>query len=98
MQFPDARTVCGQAMASKIKGLTVDETFGEDLPDSLSADFDHVMIEGAPKFDELVLFHRKTRTLLVGDYFFNVHETRGWLTPLILKMTGSYKKPTQSKL
>mgnify|MGYP003633092769 CR=1 FL=1 len=97
-QFPDARTFAGSGMASKRKGLRVDETFGAKLPGTLSHDFDHVMIEGAPKFDELVLCHRASRTLIVADYFFNIHDTKGLLSPLVLKMTGSYKRATQSKL
>ncbi len=97
-QFPNAKTTAGIGMAKKRKNLRIDETFGAQLPKTLSADFDHVMIEGSPKFDELVLFHRASRTLIVADYFFNVHDTKGLLTPLVLKMTGSYKKATQSKL
>jgi len=97
-QFPNAKTVCGTGMANKRKTLHIDETFDETLPGALSDDFDHVMVEGAPKFDELVLFHRDSKTLIVADYFFNVHETQGLITPLILRMTGTYKKATQSKL
>ena len=97
-QFPDAQTLCGEAMRQKRKALRIDATFGETLPGPLSDDFDHVMIKGAPKFDELVLFHRASRTLIVADYFFNMHDTEGLLTSLVLRMTGSYKKATQSKL
>ncbi len=97
-QFPDAKTVCGASMASKRASLRIDETFGERLPGALSDDFEHVMIGGAPKFDELVLFHRASRTLIVADYFFNIHDTKGLLSPLILKMTGTHKKATQSTL
>jgi hypothetical protein len=96
--FPDAQTICGAGMAKKKKDLRIDATFGDSLPGTLSDDFDHVMIEGAPRFDELVLLHRPSKSLIVADYFFNIHETEGLLSPLVLRMTGSYKKATQSKL
>lgn len=52
---------------------------------------------GAPKFDEVVFLHPASRTLLVTDYFFNIRECRGWLTPWVLRMSGAYKKFAQSR-
>lgn len=97
-QFPDALTIGGPGLAEKVKTLRIDATYGSALPGNLGDDFEHVLIEGAPRFSELVLLHRESRTLLVADYFFNIQDAEGILTPLILRMTGSYKKATQSKL
>lgn len=97
-QFPNALTVAGPGMTEKVKTLQIDATYGPTLPGKLSEDFEHVMIEGAPRFNELVLLHRASKTLLVADYFFNIHDTKGLLTSLVLRMTGTHGKAAQSKL
>ncbi len=96
--FPNAQTLGGEGLQAKNKGLRIDQTYGATVPEVLSKNFEVVRIEGAPRFDEVVLLHRRSKTLIVADYFFNVHETKGFLTPTILRMTGSYKRSTQSKL
>ena len=64
---------------------------------SWSAELTPLLLEGAPKFDEVVFLHAATRTLVVTDYFFNIQECRGWLSPWIFRMTGTYRKFAQSR-
>lgn len=97
-QFPEARTVAPRGLSEKVEGLTVDEEISDALPPELASDFDFVAIEGASRFNEFVLMHRPSQSLLVGDYFFNIQRTRGLLTPTLLRLTGTYKVAAQSRL
>jgi hypothetical protein len=57
-----------------------------------------VEIAGAPELHEFVFLHRPSATLIVTDLVFNIHEARGLLTPLILRMVGAWRRFDQSKL
>ncbi len=84
--------------SKNVRNLSIHETVQDQLPADLENDLAAVFIHGAPRLSEIVLFHQRSKTLLVADYFFNVQQTQGILTPLMLKLFGTYKKPTQSKL
>jgi hypothetical protein len=49
-------------------------------------------IEGAPARDEVVFFHRASRTLYTADLFFNLYRTSGWLAPLAFRLIGTYRR------
>jgi hypothetical protein len=97
--FPEATLVGPTGMANRVKRLSVDREINASETEPFGPDFRAVFVGGAPKFNEILLQHRPTGTLLVADYFFNIHETKGFLTPFILdKLSGALKKPAQSKL
>lgn len=97
--FPSAKLVGPSGMQKRVKRLSVDREVGEGEAEPFGPDFRAVFVGGAPKFNEILLQHRPSGTLLVADYFFNIHETKGFLTPFILdKLSGALKKPAQSKL
>lgn len=50
------------------------------------------MIEGAPRVNECVFYHRATKTLYVTDLCFNIEHPKGFLTPVTFRMMGTYKK------
>ena len=47
--------------------------------------------------NEVVFFHRASRSLLVSDLFFNVTEPETWSTGLVLRMMGTYKRFARSR-
>jgi hypothetical protein len=97
--FPDAQIVGPRGIDKKLPGVNFSEFIEEGPSARLGPDFEHVFIGGSPKMNEVVLHHRATSSLIVADYFFNIHETEGFLTPFVLKyFSGAYKKPAQSKL
>jgi len=53
---------------------------------------DAVRIEGATARDEIVFFHRASRTLYTADLFFNLYRTTGWLAPLAFRVMGTYRR------
>ncbi len=96
-RYPDA-TVWGVAGLSKKRSdLRFDAIVGEaEAP--WSSEFTPLSIKGMPWANEAVFFHHATKTLVVTDLIFNIHEVQGWITPLILRMAGAYRKPAQSRL
>jgi glyoxylase-like metal-dependent hydrolase (beta-lactamase superfamily II) len=57
-----------------------------------------LVIEGAPKRNEVVFFHRATRTLYTADLVFNIHRHAGLLTPLTFRAMGIYKRFAVAKM
>lgn len=51
-----------------------------------------VQLEGMPKVNEAVFFHRASRTLFAGDLVFNIEPPGGFRAWLLLVMFGVYRK------
>jgi hypothetical protein len=57
-----------------------------------------VVIEGAPKRNEVVFFHRASRTIYTADLALNIREPAGFLTSLGLRLMGVYRRFGAAKL
>jgi hypothetical protein len=86
-RWPDARVHGAAGLRSKRPDLHLHATL--EGPTELHPDLLAVPVEGVPRFSEYVLLHRPSRTLVVTDLVFHVHESRGWMTPWILRMVGA---------
>lgn len=64
--------------------------WGDEIP--------HVFLEGSPWMNEVVFLHRASRSLVLTDLVFNLHEVRGWFTRLVLRMVRAYRRVGQSRL
>jgi hypothetical protein len=53
---------------------------------------DFAVVYGAPKRNEVVFFHKPSRTLYTADLVFNIEEPRGLLSPLAFRAMGIYKR------
>jgi hypothetical protein len=95
-RYPDATLSAPGGLIAK-RG---DHRF-QDLTDTSpewSSELSPLHMTGTPRLDEVVFLHRPSRTLLVTDYFFNIHEAQGWLTPWVLRLTGTWRRFAQSRL
>ncbi|MEO0593160.1 MAG: DUF4336 domain-containing protein [Myxococcota bacterium] len=97
-RWPDATMIGARGLLRKRPDLTFDATL--DSAELEWPGVEHVYIEGAARLGETVFFHRPSRSLVCTDLMFNLHanNTRGFLTPWILRMTGAYGRPAQSRL
>lgn len=57
----------------------------------------YVVVEGAPRRNEVVFFHRPSKTVYTADLFFNVQHA-GLLSSLPLRMMGVYQRFGMAKL
>jgi hypothetical protein len=93
-RWPRARVWGARGLETKAKGVAF-----EPLPPSGAMEGLCVRkIEGFPYIEEHVFLHEPSRTLVVTDLVFNVHEARGIGMPLYLRMVGAWKKTAQSVL
>ena len=53
---------------------------------------------GRARLDKVVFLHPASRSLLVADLLFNVTAPDNWLTGLILRLMGTYKRLGPSRL
>lgn len=58
----------------------------------------HVYIQGAMRLNEISLFHKSSRTLIVVDMCFHILHPKGWAAPIMLRLMGTYKKFAVSRL
>lgn len=97
-RYPDARLYAPPGLARKRPDLSIDVTLGTDAArDALGPGLEHVLIEGAPRAAEVCFFHPASRSLLVGDLVFNIHEYRGFVTGLVLRAVGAHRRLAPSR-
>ncbi len=97
-RFGGARGWIVPKLATKRPALAGHQPLGDTPPAAWAADFDQHRIAGAPGLDEVVFFHRASKSLLVTDLVFNILEYRGWISGLVFRMAGVHKRLAQSRL
>ncbi len=97
-RWPDAQLVSSSAHHLLGTKLPPSVDLDPEVPAAWAEVFDSQLIEGCPKVAETVFLHRASRTLIVTDLLFNIHESKALLMPLILRLTGAWKRPMQSRL
>lgn len=76
--FPEARVVAVPGLKARVRGLRIDEVWGDTLPGVLKGVAEVLPLDGCPKLEEQVLFLPATRTLLGVDLVFNLHGMTGF--------------------
>lgn len=103
-RHPDAEVWAAPGLPAKRKDLSLPNLLGPDLgagrpAPPWAAELTPFFLAGAPKADESVFLHRATGTLVVTDSYFNlVDGAPGFLSPVLFRLVGSWKKGCQSKL
>jgi hypothetical protein len=54
-----------------------------------SDEIDHFVFRGGRMFIEVIFYHKKSKTLILTDFAFNIHDTGSWFSNLLLKASGS---------
>jgi len=87
-RFPRATLHGAPGLAAKRTDLKIDRELGTPDPAWKDA-FDVAIIDGAPRLNEALLFHRPSGTLACADFMFNVTQPANFMTKLILSMGGT---------
>jgi len=94
-RWKSARVLASPVLAKKLGSFPF-----EPLPETGRIDgMEGVRVEriqGAPRIQEHVFLHEGSRSLVVGDLLFNVHECRSFWMRLVLRVGGTWKKTAQS--
>ena len=96
--FPEAKFYTIPQLAKKRPDLSnpIMIRDGETYP--WSQELDHFVFRGGKFFAEAVFFHRASRTLVLTDFAFNIHDTGSRLANFMLKVTKSFKRFGQTGL
>lgn len=57
-----------------------------------------IVIEGAPKINEVVFYHRDSKTLIVTDLLFNLKNLKSLPEKLVYGLMGTFNNPAVSRL
>jgi len=96
-RYPQALLTAAPGLAEKRAELPVADVLADEAPPAWEGVIDQQVIRGAPRLNEVVMFHRPSRTLIVSDLVFNVRHPRGWSTALALRMMGTHGRLRQSR-
>lgn len=72
-------------------------TFGVDAW-PYDAQLAFVVVEGAPRRNEVVFFHRPSRTIYTADLLFNLQQPTGWLSSIALRVMGVHGRLAAARM
>ena len=96
--FPHAPVYAAPGLREKLGNVRVDEVLGEEAPALWAADLEQTLVGGAPSLNEVVFFHRASRTLLCLDLCFNVRRSPSLVTRAFMRLNGAYDRFGPSRL
>jgi hypothetical protein len=89
--YPDARLWIGPGVEHKRPDLAFEAVLGDEAPAEWRGQLDQVFFAGRPYENEVVFFHRASRTLILCDLCFYFGPQMPWPTRLVARVLGSYR-------
>jgi len=96
--YPEARLWVAPGLDRKRPDLAFVAVLGDEAPEEWRGEVDQVFFRGRPYENEVVFFHRASRTLLLCDLAFNFGPRAAAPTRLLMKLIRSYGHFGPSKL
>lgn len=96
-RYPQARVFGSPGLEKKLGGFSFEPLPATGRIAGMREDIRVERIEGAPSLTEHVFLHERSRSLLVTDLFFNIHECRSFGMRTVLRVVGAWKKTAQSR-
>lgn len=101
-RYPEARLVGAPGIARKRKDLRFDVVLdcadADPTPAAWAGQLSVAPLAGCPEFDELTLYHRASRTLVVTDLLMNVHRAQGVFSRWAFQLEGCWRRPGVPRL
>ena len=88
--YPEARLWVAPGLERKRPDLRFVDVLGDDAPAEWKDEVDQVFFRGRPYENEVVFFHRASRTLIMCDLAFNFGPRAAAPTRLLMKLLRSY--------
>lgn len=95
--YPNAQLFISYGLERKIKDLEYYAFLSEE-EQRWSNDLDLICIQGMPKLNEFVFYHKSTSTLICSDFVFNIQKETNFCMKLLWKFAGTYKNFGQSRI
>jgi hypothetical protein len=96
--YPEARLWVGPGLERKRPDLRFAGVLGDEAPAEWKGQVDQVFFRGRPYENEVVFFHRASRTLILCDLAFNFGPHAAAATRLLMRLLQSYGRFGPSKL
>jgi glyoxylase-like metal-dependent hydrolase (beta-lactamase superfamily II) len=90
--FPAAKVVAPRSAAARNPELRIDVEIGDPKFTEAVPEFALFPLEGAPFWDETLLYHRPTETLFGADVVLRADETDHWSWRFAARVTGCFKR------
>ena len=88
--YPDARLWVAPGLPRKRPDLVYVDVLSDDAPAEWKAEVEQVFFAGRPYENEVVFFHRASRTLIMCDLAFNFGPRTAAPTRLLMRLLRSY--------
>jgi hypothetical protein len=96
-RYPKARVFGAPGLAKKLGSFAF-----EHLPERGEIDGVRGLrverIQGVPNIEEHAFLHEASRSLIVTDLMFNIHQCRSFGMRCVLRIVGAWKKTSQSRI
>ena len=96
--YPQARLWIGPGLERKRPDLVFEGILGDEAPAEWRGQLDQAFFRGRPYENEVVFFHRASRTLILCDLAFNFGPRAAAPTRLLMRLLRSYGSFGPSKL
>jgi hypothetical protein len=96
--YPTCRLYAAPGLETKRPDLAISGTLGVAPVSDWSNGVAHVLVEGFPLVNEVVLFHEPSRTLVATDLLFNLGPDSPALTRVAFRLAGAYGRPSATLL
>ncbi len=96
--YPDARLWIGPGLERKRPDLKYVAILGDEPPEEWREQVGQTYFRGRPYENEIVFFHRPSRTLVICDLAFNFGPSAPLPTRLLMRLIGSYGRFGPTKL
>ena len=90
--YPEVRTYGAPGLRKKRSELRIDEDLADAPAESWKADLDQLWSRGLPVLNEIVMLHRASRTLIVCDLVFHIHEVEGPIGSVVLRLNDMWRR------
>ena len=98
-RYPEAGRYLAEGVAGKLGSApTGSVTLSAEADPLWKADLEQIVIEGAPKTNEVVFFHPASRTLILTDLCFNFNPAPSGWPGIFLRIVGAHGRLAVSRL
>lgn len=94
-RWPRASVLGAPGLERKLAGLPFTPLPPSGVAPEIGDELGVRLVEGVPYITEHVFLHARSRTLIVTDLLFNVHEVRSFGMKVFLWLGGAWKKTAQ---
>ena len=91
--YPEARVYASPGLPEKRRDLPFHGVLEDSPEPGWAGDLDQTVFGGERQLREVVFFHRASRTLILADLVQSAHPGSPWLTRLVTRLNGTYKRP-----